>query len=208
MHAERVIEATVASWKSLGPLLSHPLLLLALGTLLSGLLIPRLTREWQDHQKALEIRTDLVGEMSEAVMTVLVDADVWGPSASGTADPEAASEHSLTAYREWKVRSAVIESRLRAYFPDDTLATEWYWYQHAVASFLQLHAATGENRADLLTRYIEPNLGGATPTVEWSVLQRPDDPRYLNQWSNLYLAIQARLNEFVTRVLHEPMSGF
>jgi hypothetical protein len=208
MHAERVIEATVASWKSLGPMLSHPLLLLALGTLLSGLLIPRLTREWQDHQKALEIRTELVGDMSEGVMAVLVDADLGRVPTSGTAAPEAVSDRSLTAYREWKVRSAVIESRLRAYFPKETLADDWYLYQHAVASFLQLHAATGDHRADLLTRYIEPNLREATPTVEWSVLQHPDDPRYLGQWSNLYLAIQTRLNDFVTDVLNKPMSGF
>jgi hypothetical protein len=48
--------------------LRHPLVVLVATALLTGLLVPGITREWQLRQKAIEIKVGLVAEMSEAVM--------------------------------------------------------------------------------------------------------------------------------------------
>jgi hypothetical protein len=58
----------------LGALVSvakHPLVLLAAGALVSGLLVPALTRGAQNHQKGLEIKSDLVRSMSAAASPFL-----------------------------------------------------------------------------------------------------------------------------------------
>lgn len=40
-------------------ILSNPLLLLVVGGIISGLLIPYITNQWQNHQQQLEIKTGL-----------------------------------------------------------------------------------------------------------------------------------------------------
>lgn len=49
----------------------HPLVLLAAGALVSELLVPALTRGAQNHQKGLEIKSDLVRSMSAAASPFL-----------------------------------------------------------------------------------------------------------------------------------------
>jgi hypothetical protein len=57
---------------TLKDLVSNPLLLLVAGGIISGLLIPYITNQWQNHQKELEIKTDLVGRISESFTALLV----------------------------------------------------------------------------------------------------------------------------------------
>ncbi len=40
--------------------LTHPLVLIAVGAAVPGLLIPRFTRQWQNHEQELKLKTDLV----------------------------------------------------------------------------------------------------------------------------------------------------
>ena len=51
---------------NLGTWLANPLLVTVVAALLGSWLLPQVTRKWQDHQKALEIQTGLVSEMSES----------------------------------------------------------------------------------------------------------------------------------------------
>ena len=46
--------------------LANPLLVTVVAAILSGLLIPYVSKGWQDHQKALEVKTGLVSQMSES----------------------------------------------------------------------------------------------------------------------------------------------
>jgi hypothetical protein len=49
----------------------HPLVLLASGAVISGLLVPTLTRGAQEHEQGLKIKSDLVESMSGAVSPFL-----------------------------------------------------------------------------------------------------------------------------------------
>jgi hypothetical protein len=52
-------------------ILSHRLSLLLIGALLTGLFFPYFAKRGQNHQKELEIKIDLVGRISESVMSVI-----------------------------------------------------------------------------------------------------------------------------------------
>jgi hypothetical protein len=58
-----------------GEILSHPLFLLIIGAIISGLLIPILTRKWQKDRTDLEIKIDLVSRISETVMKMMTAID-------------------------------------------------------------------------------------------------------------------------------------
>jgi hypothetical protein len=82
-------------------LLRHPLTVLLVGALISGLLIPAFTRRWQNHQKALEIKTELVSELSKSIMGIIMAIQFVrvGAKSQKQADFD-------QAYREWEIESA------------------------------------------------------------------------------------------------------
>jgi hypothetical protein len=100
----------------LGALVSvakHPLVLLAAGAIVSGLLVPTLTRGAQNHQKGLEIKSDLVRSMSAAaspfLAATLANELVYNGNVPRSFD---------LAYEQWLARSNEIQAQLQTYFPD------------------------------------------------------------------------------------------
>jgi hypothetical protein len=103
--------------------LLFPLLVLLTGAAVTSLLVPwlasrrddrrnELARRRDDHRKALEVKTGLVSEISQTVMDFImaIQFDVGGEvSQEQKADDE--------AYKTWEVRSAVLGTKLEAYFP-------------------------------------------------------------------------------------------
>jgi hypothetical protein len=91
----------------------HPLVLIAAGAIVSGLLVPALTRGAQNHQKGLEIKSDLVRSMSAAA----------SPFLAATLANELAYNGNVPrsydlAYQQWLTRSSEIQAQLQTYFPD------------------------------------------------------------------------------------------
>jgi hypothetical protein len=105
----------------LGSLLAHPLLLLLVGASISAVLVPFLTQRWQDHQRALDVQTALVADMTNASETVLEAVNVDAATLAnpqcqgciGQISPRQAVTELNASARAWGVRSAVIRSRLR-----------------------------------------------------------------------------------------------
>ena len=58
--------------RKLKNILSNPLLLLVVGGIISGLLFPYITSQWQNHQKELEIKTDLLRRLSESFAALAI----------------------------------------------------------------------------------------------------------------------------------------
>src|SRR3954465_8200034 len=98
-----------------GKVLGHPVFLLVLGAAVSSLLIPAITRGWQNHEKQLQIKTGLVTDMSSSLTTFLMAiqfAEVQS-EASGAAPKgellkraEATFERANQAYYSFEVSSA------------------------------------------------------------------------------------------------------
>lgn len=126
----------------LGHLLSHPLVLLLLGAAISAVIVPMLTQRWQDHQRALDIQTSLVADMTEASETyrealAVDELIVRYPQGRGTPASRAARRAISDLTRTgaaWQVRWAVITSRLRAYYPGAPIVHRWARLSAALAS--------------------------------------------------------------------------
>jgi hypothetical protein len=134
--------------EALRRVLVHPLLLLVVGGLISALLATTLTQRWQEQQRALDVQTTLVAEMTEASENMLLalargrdeiaDSNVNPPhpkvSASGFTKRTPAAASAIAkldgAQREWLVRHAVIGSRLRAYYRGGSIPAEWDQLDH------------------------------------------------------------------------------
>jgi hypothetical protein len=91
----------------------HPLVLLAAGAIVSGLLAPALTRGAQNHQKGLEIKSDLVRSMSAAASPFLA-ATLANVLAYNGNVPRSYD----LAYEQWLARSNEVQAQLQTYFRD------------------------------------------------------------------------------------------
>ncbi|MEY2513369.1 MAG: hypothetical protein QOJ89_727 [bacterium] len=108
-----------ALMRRLASVMSHPLILIGVGAIVSGLLVPVLTRGAQNHQQALEIQRDLVNSIS---------ADT-SPFFAATHANELVHRGRVPrsydlAYQRWDARSNEIWTKLRTYYPDNDLPGE------------------------------------------------------------------------------------
>jgi hypothetical protein len=100
--------------------LAHPLTLLIVGALLSSLLIPSWTKQWQDRQSELQVKIDLIDQLNNSVTEMVMSVQyAWlGAESQSEADYD-------RAYRQWEIDSRLIGSQLQAYYPNDPLAKDW-----------------------------------------------------------------------------------
>jgi hypothetical protein len=125
--------------------ISNPLLLLIIGALVSGLLIPTFTNRWQLHQKGMEIRIDIVSRIIKSVMRLL------------TLIESAKSSESMTKleldkeYINFKLDSAVIGTELESYFPDEKkIAEDWDKLRNEIREFYEQYESIVKNsRGDI-----------------------------------------------------------
>jgi hypothetical protein len=178
--------------------LVFPLIVLVAGATVTGLLLPTLTRRRDDHRKALEVKTELVADMSEAAMEFMVAIQfaVQG-SAKQTRDLH-------KALRSWEIRRSVIKTKLDVYFPDTTLGHEWavlglnmieFYGLIEIDDVERLRAAT----EDLLLKYalVWPGVAqDGDPTAPWECA-----------WSHLRDMILLDQHDVIERVLTTRVRG-
>jgi len=125
-------------------ILTHPLFLLLVGALLTGVILPSITRKWQNYQKELDLKTELVAEMSKSLMTVLMTFEFSLLHTSDGSSIDNSANNELTEkLKEWQIMSCVIGSKLHAYFPNDPLHKDWLIYSKEVSLFCE--KATKDN---------------------------------------------------------------
>jgi hypothetical protein len=101
-----------------------------IGAVISSYLIPSFTRRWQDHQKALEVRSDLASQIAGSATSSIITSDVifeGGKRQLSGADKK--------AWLAWQIQSEAIEARLRAYLTDKSLARDWFGFMQEVEAF-------------------------------------------------------------------------
>jgi hypothetical protein len=140
-------------------LLSHPLILILIGGVISALIVPMITQRWQNHQRELDVQAELVSDMtrrsSEFVSAViLADRDA----------PKYRHSRLEQARRRWIIDSAVIRAKLRAYYPGDELVAKWKRFGDAMFIFIGLAecpdvgypSCTDDSAIDLLSELEVP----------------------------------------------------
>ena len=129
-------------------ILSNQFLLLIVGGILTGLLIPYITTQWQNHEKELEIKTSLVSKISEYVTRMLMAIQFVEVSQSRGINSSLTNEEYDNEYRDWKINSDIIQSQINAYFPNIDLGKDWKKFSNAVEYF---YALSGTGPEDLRT---------------------------------------------------------
>jgi hypothetical protein len=154
----------------MGEALGHPLVLLVIGALLSGLLVPRLTQRWQDQRKALEIRAELVERVTRVVSDIFTATQFAqvGATSQTQADFDA-------AYRNWQRDKAVLTALLGAYFRDSGVDDAWRRVRTlATAYYVQIGIHDDERRRAYL-QTVAAGLAQAPPQ-DWSEEVRSPSP--------------------------------
>lgn len=102
------------------PSLRHPLLLLIVGAFITSFLIPSYTRQWQDHQKELELKADLADQMNTVVSSALIAQHL-------ELNPFYNSNNSAftNSYKDFQISREIISSKLSLYFADARIARSW-----------------------------------------------------------------------------------
>ena len=179
--------------------LSSPLLLLVVGAALSGLLIPYITAQWQNHEKELELKTNLVTRISEALSRVPTTAQF---SATNRTDQ---AEY-LQAYYEWETTQSSIGSYLRAYFPNTPIGEEWDKYANITTSFVRLAAINPLQEKQQLVDQIQKYFSSCPNTIDWDELVNRDNLFFYNEdyrsnWFKVKDQIISAKNNIVQNVL-------
>lgn len=198
-QARRARAAAVREW------LGNPLLVAVVSTVLAALVIPQLTRQWQDHQKALEIQTGLVGSMSQTASDAVISARLLA-SRGPTSAAQGALERST---RSWSVQSSVIASKLRAYFPGTDIGDRWSAYADGVTDYLQLYASVDRYRPLVVAQIRALGLPRTSPPVRWDVLTaRNSGPAFVQSYTLLGFALLDRRDQLVRDVLAAHPNGY
>jgi hypothetical protein len=153
-------ECDMDEWVEQVPnVLRHPFLL----AVVTAFFVNGVTRTWQDRQKAFEVGTELVSEMSEATTKALLAADrasrVLRPpeldssQSPGIRPPPRSGEEYRKyvdelreAREEWERDSAVLGTKLEAYYPSarkgrPPIAKDWTTFSDQVTNWLQDRSA-------------------------------------------------------------------
>jgi hypothetical protein len=90
-----------------------PIVVAVLGVVLGSWLLPAFTRQWDDRQRAGEVKASVVAQIASTTGRALLDAHqasmaIEGARSSGRTIPPAG--------KEWSVANMEIRARLRAYF--------------------------------------------------------------------------------------------
>lgn len=205
-----------SSWSShLGTWLANPLLVTVVAALLGSWLLPQVTRKWQDHQKALEIQTGLVSEMSESVSSAVATGRfiAAGLVAKSSPDPRAEQRAWNDAYREWTTTSASIGAKLRAYFGAE-ISSEWQSFTYVVTDFVLLsakpnpHSGRQEQVAEIL-RYAGRLKDVHLTREQWILIARTrEGAPFQGAYAEVGRGLLARRDELVQHVLDSSVSGF
>ena len=182
--------------------LSHLLVLLLIGASISSYLIPAFTRRWQDHQKELELKTSLISQISESVTGMIMS--IQFAELRTTSQTQADFDK---AYRESQIKSSVIGSYLRAYFPTTQIPP-----QYANLSFLieAFYALTGIHEANERMTYLQnmKHKYFAESPIDWHALTDKRNPNYSNNWLQLRDKVLNQKDELIQSIIKSHISAF
>jgi hypothetical protein len=139
---EKRLDRRIAAAHSFAALLRHPLVVgaaLALSSgILASLVIPALTRVWQDRPRELALKRELVDKIAEASTSPISKVRLGDLLHT----PFSASQRQARYQRlesKWDLDGAIILSELTTYFQGTNLPGSWRDYQSAIHGYLDYY---------------------------------------------------------------------
>lgn len=128
-----------------------------LGILLTAWLFPALTRQWNDRQKAHELKVGISNDIASATAqalfggkTTYVPSDATGTLVAAVGPSNTAV--AATTTRRWEQASFEIAAKIEAYFPASSgLATQWREYSDGIRHFFLALTTPPADRASALS---------------------------------------------------------
>jgi hypothetical protein len=208
-------------------ILKHPLTLLLLGGLLTAVVGPFITRTWQTHERELEVKSELVDQMSQATAALMTSVHVREFNRGRFSGNEY-----LDAFRQWDEQSQVIDARLATYFPGNKhLSGGWRALSLALFDYYnlgsenawkigdetRLPARCSERKLESLTyrprflcgigRYLDGQWDQLAHWRSESLFKRQiNSAKYRNGWRKLKYAMIERRDELVRQVIASDAS--
>lgn len=171
----------------MGDVLDNDLFLLLLGAVLT-LLGAYLARRWQEHQKGLELKDELAGDLSESIVRIVKAVQHYREH-----DQESDSRDDLKSEaREWEIKRAILGAKLEAYFPGTGISCDWRKYQEVMCFFYTF---------ELENKDIEESDDRKELLREWKSV----GTLRLRGWNDTYNAIMLVKSDFIRRVLQTPI---
>ena len=170
-----------------------PVIVTVVGALLSAWVIPAVTRQWQDQQKARELKASLVTRIGRDTTEALVKSDFvaygrFGGQRLPNGAPPFSDEQFNDLDLSWRRNSEEIEGLLAAYFPG--LGGEWHRYATLVKNTYFLLRPRVYLRKETLQAL--DRLGVATKT-QLVLLARPFTFVPASHERNAYFLVTQRL---------------
>jgi hypothetical protein len=213
-----VVPATEAadrsSWRLRGLFarVPTPIIVTVVGALLSAWVIPAVTRQWQDQQKARELKASLVTRIGRDTTEALVKSDfVAYGRFGGQRLPNGAPPFSDEQFNEldlnWRRNSEEIEGLMAAYFPG--LVGEWHRFATLVKNTYFLLRPRVYLRKETLQAL--DRLGVAT-SKQLALLARPFTFVPASHERNAYFLVTQRLldakSKLTGKILRTQAAGY
>ena len=190
--------------------LTHPLILLLVGAVLTGILFPWLSRQSQERKQALDLKTSLVSEMTESVVSLLSRVAAvrvlqsWLPSSQAKLD--AAVDEMNADYFRFRSTGSVIGVKLSAYFPESEVTAEWQELNELVLEVYALEGIHDEDRRKATQVRIRGRLQERYPDL----LIADDWGEITEKWAQVQDALMRFQSDLARRILRErvrPVRG-
>jgi hypothetical protein len=187
-------------------------------TLLTAWFLPALSRQWQDRQKARELKASLVSQIGKSTSETLITSSflTWDRFQSSR-DPSRRGWNQEVFNRldlQWRTSSAEVEAQLRAYFPN-RVATRWRAYSNLVWGTYRLITENLSARPSTVRRLGE-EVG--VKQADLNVLRDPwvdkhGDPlegaeRARIAYFHAYSALLSRRSEVIDEILRSHPAGY
>jgi Divergent InlB B-repeat domain len=207
--------------------LSHPLVLLLIGAAITSYVIPLLTRRWQEHQKELELKVDLVTQISDSVYRIMIATEQLESESdmrSGFSDKEGMSNY-RKASLDWQLKTGVIKAQIQLYFPKSDFKNKleiFFEIVHNIYLLALIDNKIDRNRSfkiikDNIIRLAKtPVTIQALDNIDWAVLaakysssnNKEIHPDYLKNWLNLKATMLGLQSELLDEIVKLNISGF
>ena len=178
-----------------------PIIAVILTAALSGYIIPRVTRDWQDYQKELEIKTSIVENANVEVLNILLAMQFAERKVGIQADFD-------KAYRTWEVQRSALAGKISVYFHGQSVAKDFESFSEAVTDFYVL---AGVNNGAYRSKQIAKlkDYFGETAT-DWTTLEdqakRSNDFfNWFFSWWKLRQEVLLRKDVVLSKLLLQPI---
>jgi hypothetical protein len=171
----------------------QPFLLLVAGVGLTGILVPRITKQWQDNKTKNEIRINLIQEMSETaaygIGKILTAIERFRDIRNEGGKHEFTPDEAVQLYKEfdnWHTKTYTIAAKLRSYFYPNKVKIEdsdfdiiWVKYTTLImvmwelATKLYFTGATNNQIAGFL-RNFDDTLRNEFRRIDWEKIRNRD----------------------------------